>query len=117
MTTEDLSNAIRVFFSHRKIKLFKNEPHKKLLGGEWRVIRNLGYPAGSPDLIGWRISDGKTCGVELKTLNDNIKKEQTKFLNLMIHDNCLTYIAKELENGNIDLQDWKTKEKEIIYVR
>lgn len=111
---EDITNLIIIFFSHRRIKLWKYEPHKKKIKGIWRYIKGLGYPPGTPDTMGWRISDGKTCGVEIKTINDTLSKVQKDILDMMIDDNCMVYVAKENKSGNIDLMDWKTKEVEVI---
>lgn len=116
MTKEDITTATRIFFSHRGVKLFKNEPHKKFISGYWQVIKNLGYPKGSPDLMGWNVSNGVTHAVEIKTINDFLSKAQKLFIPIMINDNCVVYIASERTDGNIDLINYKTKEKEIIHV-
>ena len=108
MTASELSDFIRIYFSHLKVKLFKNEPHKKILNHKWQVIHDLGLPPGSPDLIGWNIETGITYGVELKTENDKLSKIQIQFLNLMVNDNCIVYVAK-IENDKIILIDWKNK--------
>jgi hypothetical protein len=117
LTKEDITNAVRIFFSYRSVKLFKNEPHKKKIRGCWQAIKDLGYPPGTPDTMGWRTPDGKTFGVEIKTINDKLSKVQIKILTMMINDGCIIYIAKEREDGDIDLIDYKTEEKEIIYVQ
>ena len=114
LTTTDISNAVQIWFAHKKIKLWPNEPGKKKINKIWVSI--TGYPKGSPDLMGWCIFDGKTCGVELKTIEDTHKKHQKEFLDLMVNDNCLAFLAKELETGNIEITNWKTKEKELIFV-
>ncbi len=64
--------------------------------------------------MGWRISDGKTYGVEIKTINDTLSKVQKEILDMMVDDNCMVYVAKENKSENIDLMDWKTKEVEVI---
>lgn len=116
MTKEDITTAVRIHFSYRQVKLFKNEPHKKFIGGEWRSIKDLGYPPGSPDCIGWRVGDGKTYGAEIKTINDSLSEKQKHFLSMMVSDGCEVYIAKERIDGNIDLINYKTKISEIIYI-
>lgn len=114
LTTEDIANAVKIWFSHKHIKLFNNEPQKKKTQKAWIAI--TGYPKGSPDLMGWCTIDGVTHGVELKTIKDTHKAHQKRFLDLMVLDNCAAFLAKETNDGNIELTNWKTKEKELIYV-
>jgi hypothetical protein len=114
LTAADISNAVRVFFTYKHIKLFKNEPHKKKIGGEWVTIKDLGYPSGSHDLMGWRTTDGKTVGCEIKTLNDTEKKDQKKFSKMIIGDNCLSYLAKELPGRKIEIKNRATGDKVVI---
>jgi len=116
LTAEDITTTVRIHFSHRGIKLFKNEPHKKFISGRWVVIKDLGYPFGSSDTTGWRVSDGKFCGVEIKTINDVLSEKQIDFLNMLVADNCDAYLAKELKDGTIKLTNWKTKIEEIIEI-
>lgn len=111
-----MTSIVRIYFSYNGIKLFKNEPHKKFISGRWQVIKDLGYPAGSPDLIGWNIKTGQVYGVEIKTINDSLKKVQYNFLDLMIKDNCIVYIGREMENGNIKLSMWNDNEQTEIEI-
>ena len=114
MTEKDIENAVRIIFSRRGIKLWKNEPHKKLINGRWQSVRGLGYPPGSPDLIGWQYGSGRVFGVEIKTVNDKLSDKQKKFLNVMVADGCIVYIAKEQKDGDLLLVDWSTGEQEIL---
>lgn len=114
MTAADITTTVRIYFSHRGVKLFKNEPHKKLVNKVWRYIKDLGYPPGSPDLMGWNTKTGVVFGVEVKTLNDTLSKTQIDILNMMVKDKCQVYVAKEMKYGNIMLTDWKTNEAEVI---
>jgi hypothetical protein len=114
LTASDITKLIRIHFAKKGIKLFKNEPHKKYINGKWQVIKSVGYPFGSPDTMGWRIEDGKFCGVEVKTINDRLSKIQKDFLNLIIKDNGLAYVAMEKENDIIHLINWENKEIEDI---
>ena len=116
LNATELSNFIRTCFSHQKIKLFKNEPHKKLLNNKWQVIKDLGYPPGSPDLMGWSIITGQVYGVEIKTINDKLSVAQKDFLNLMVADNCKIFIVRQIDKDTVLIQDWKTKEIEKIEI-
>jgi hypothetical protein len=116
MTAGNITNLIRIHFSNRGIKLFRNEPHKKKIDNKWIAIKDLGYPPGSGDTMGWRVSDGKVCCVETKTINDTLFDDQITFLDMMVNDNCLAYVAKERPDGNLDLLDWATKKTEVIRV-
>jgi len=114
LTAEDISNAVRIFFSNKGIKLFKNEPHKRIINGRWVVLKDLGFPPGSPDLMGWAVHTGKTYGVEIKTINDTRKIKQKNFHKIMINDNCEVYQAKELVGKKIELFDYRSEQKYII---
>jgi hypothetical protein len=118
LTAEDISNAVRIHFSYKKNKLWKNEKtYKKTKSGDYIAVKDLGYPSGFPDLMGYQV--GKVAivvGVEVKTENDTVKNKQTKEMNMMVKDGCIVYTAKENKDGNIDLMNWKNKEVEVILV-
>ena len=104
---------MRIFFSHKGVKLFKNEPHKKFLSGRWQVIKNLGYPYGSPDLMGWS-KDGIVYGCEIKNIGDRLSPTQKKFLNLMVLDNCQAFVAYAQADGGIQVKNWYDGSYEVI---
>jgi len=114
MTVEDLTNLVIIYFSHRQIKLFRNEPHKKLINRKWQTIKSLGLPKGSPDLIGWNILNGQFYGIEIKTKNDKLSNDQKKMLKLMNQDNCMIFIANEINDFCFKLTSLKTKKSIII---
>jgi hypothetical protein len=111
-----MANAVRVYFSHQGIKLWRNEKTYKRNegGGSWYAVKDLGYPRGFPDLMGYETGTGIATGCELKTLNDKLKKEQTDKLSMMVNDGLLIYQAHERKDGNIDLLEWKLKGKKIV---
>ena len=117
MTFEDMAVLIRIHFSHHNIKLFDNKRNKKIINGDFKTVKGSGFPPGSPDLLGWRITDGKTVAVKLKTLKSKISKKQMDFLKLMNHDNCITIIAEEMSNGDISLSNFSIPSKTIIHVK
>ena len=114
LSAEDLTTAARIIFALRGIKLWKNEPHKKLIRGKLISIPGIGYPPGSPDLMGWDVKNGQVVGVEIKTVNDQLSAKQKKFLTMMGMDFCLPFLFRQKKNGKTELLNWQTGEIEIF---
>ena len=114
MTADDIKTLVRIHFSYKGVKLWKYEPYKKLISGVWHYIKGLGYPKGTPDLMGWS-KDGIVYGVEIKTINDRLSRDQKKMLDLMIVDNCAVFVASEQADESIKIKNWnKIKEIKLI---
>ena len=116
LTRKDISNAVRILYSYRGIKLFVNEPHKRKINGEWTVIKDVGYPKNSHDLSGWDTSNGVMNWVEVKTLNDTLKKGQRAFHKVVVRDHCESFIAQELPGRRIEIINQRSGFKETITV-
>jgi hypothetical protein len=114
LTAEDIKNAVRVYFSYKGIKLFKYEPYKKKINGVWRHIKGLGYPVGTGDLVGWSVLTGIFHVCEVKKFGDTLSDDQIKMNNLFIKDNCKVFVAYGTKENKIELENWKTKIKEVI---
>ena len=56
---------------------------------------------GWPDLYGYEWIDGTPvfCTVEVKTINDGIKPDQKKKMNILTRHGCRCYVAQEREEG------------------
>jgi hypothetical protein len=115
LTRQDITNIIQIHFSYRHIKLWPYEPHKKKIRGIWIVVKNLGYPDGTPDLMGWNVLNGRVYGVEIKTINDVVSDNQKKMHKIMLNDNCEVFIAKELPGKRIELTNLRDKSMEVVY--
>jgi len=84
-----------------------------MIDGVWTAVKNLGYPKGFPDLMGYQEGDGRATGCEIKTIGDTIKPIQTKKLTMMVKDGLLIFTAKERADGAIDLFQWVLNGKKI----
>lgn len=103
MNRKSLTSFIQIYFAKQGIKLFLNEPHKMNLNGKMISVHGIGYPKGSPDLMGWSVHSGVVVGVEIKTEGDTLKKDQKDFHDVMVKDNCIVYIA-HYNDGFIELK-------------
>jgi hypothetical protein len=106
LTAADITNAVRIYFSHQAIKLFKYEPYKKLINKEWIIIKDLGFPYGMADTVGWRSGDGKLVVCEVKTFTDRLSPTQKKVLNMIVMDGGLGFVAKATKDDNINIFKW-----------
>lgn len=116
LSKEAITNAVIIYFSHKGVKLWPYEPYKKNIKGQWKCIKGRGYPPGTPDTMGWSITNGQVYGVEVKTMTDHLSKTQKDILDMMISDNCMAYVAYGTDQDNIKLVDWKSKDSEIILI-
>ena len=66
------------------------------------AVPGIGYPTGSPDLVGYRLSDCRVAWCEDKTLNDTLKKKQKEQMKRFLFDGCLVFEAHERADGFID---------------
>jgi len=117
MTTQDLRNLAQIIFSKRKVKLYPYEPYKKNINNRWTVIKNIGYPPGTPDMMGWCINTGIVYACENKTKNDFLSSVQIDRLNYMTKENCECFILEEIDDNTCILTHWRTNEKETINIK
>jgi len=56
---------------------------------------------GWPDLYGYEWINGTPvfCTVEVKTINDGVKPDQKKKMNILTRHGCRCYVAQEREEG------------------
>lgn len=107
MTAEDLHKLMRIYFSRIGFKMWRNEKNYKLIDGVWTAVRGIGYPRGTPDLVGYRLSDCRVTMCENKTVNDKITKDQKKQMPLFFNDGVLIFEAHERKDGLIDFFEWQ----------
>ena len=84
MTDTDLHNLMKVFFTRNGFKMWRNEKRMQQIDGVWMAVPGIGYPTGSPDLVGYRLSDCRVAWCEDKTLNDTLKKKQKEQMKRVI---------------------------------
>lgn len=63
-----------------------------------RLVK-YGLHVGSPDLVGWRISDGLFCGIEVKQPGKKPTPEQITFINAVKKSGGLAGVATDLEEA------------------
>lgn len=75
-TEAEIQNEIMVALSMAGHKVWRSNAGKVRTehGGVVRL-----FPAGFPDLVGYRKSDGKFFAIEVKTPKGRLRKEQKKF--------------------------------------
>ena len=63
-----------------------------------RLVR-YGLGIGSPDLVGFRKSDGVICGIEVKVPGKHASPEQQQFINIIKRHGGLAGVAHNVEEA------------------
>ena len=116
-------------------KIFRNDNGRAFTGKSKRIITkdgpgvllsnvkmiSYGLKPGSPDFVGWQKikitpemvgeSMAVFVGIEAKTKNDRLSKEQKLFLNALFNDGAFVFIAQENKAGEINIEKMKEKLK------
>lgn len=91
-----IQNEIMLAVSQNGCKIFRTNAGE-IKTADGRVVKLL--PKGFPDLMGYRISDGRFLAIEVKNEKGKLRKEQKVFAKLFDKSPVLYGVARSAEDA------------------
>ena len=106
-TNEVTKNIIR-FLNYSGFKAWRNNNGAVYSVKRKTFLKNPLHQLGVPDVIGFRLSDGKALFVEIKTGRDKLSDDQIRFLEIAKKAGCIAFKASNSHEVLTELKKIKT---------